>query len=82
MGDVLGPALAAALRADGPIDIKAIIGQMVQMGDEGHNRNRAGTLMLLRDLLPALIEHAACRRPRWPGWPASSAATTTSSSTW
>ena len=28
------------------------IGQMVQMGDEGHNRNRAGTLMLLRDLLP------------------------------
>jgi hypothetical protein len=31
---------------------------MVQMGDEGHNRNRAGTLMLLRDLLPSLVEHA------------------------
>jgi hypothetical protein len=31
---------------------------MVQMGDEGHNRNRAGTLMLLRDLMPALIEHS------------------------
>ena len=29
---------------------------MVQMGDEAHNRNRAGTLMLLRDLLPAMIE--------------------------
>jgi hypothetical protein len=29
---------------------------MVQMGDEGHNRNRAGTLMLLRDLLPHLVE--------------------------
>jgi Protein of unknown function (DUF1116) len=28
------------------------------MGDEGHNRNRAGTLMLLRDLLPAVTEHA------------------------
>jgi hypothetical protein len=26
------------------------------MGDEGHNRNRAGTLMLLRELLPDLIE--------------------------
>jgi hypothetical protein len=43
MGEVLGPGLAAALRARGPIDIKAIVGQMVQMGDEGHNRNRAGT---------------------------------------
>jgi hypothetical protein len=55
MGAVLGPAFAAALRAHGPIDVKAIIGQMVQMGDEGHNRNRAGTLMLLRDLLPDII---------------------------
>src|SRR6266702_3888447 len=26
------------------------------MGDEAHNRNRAGTLMLLRDLLPSMIE--------------------------
>ncbi|WP_420123837.1 DUF1116 domain-containing protein, partial [Nakamurella sp.] len=55
MGSVLGPALADAVRAAGPIDITAIVGQMVQMGDEGHNRNRAGTLMLLRELLPALI---------------------------
>jgi hypothetical protein len=55
MSDVLGPALAAAVRAAGPVDITAIVGQMVQMGDEGHNRNRAGTLMLLRELLPALI---------------------------
>ena len=59
MSDVLGPALQAAVRTaaiqpTGPIDIKAIIGQMVQMGDEGHNRNRAGTLMLLRELFPHL----------------------------
>jgi hypothetical protein len=58
MRDVLGPAFAAALRAHGPVDIKALVGQMVQMGDEGHNRNRGGTLMLLRDLLPAMVEHA------------------------
>jgi Protein of unknown function (DUF1116) len=56
MGSVLGPALAAALRTTGPVDVKALVGQMVQMGDEGHNRNRAGTLMLLRDLLPSLVE--------------------------
>ena len=55
MAEVLGPALGIAVRAAGPIDITAIIGQMVQMGDEGHNRNRAGTLMFLREILPALI---------------------------
>jgi hypothetical protein len=55
MADVLGPALAIAVKAAGPVDITAIIGQMVQMGDEGHNRNRAGTLMFLREILPALI---------------------------
>ena len=56
MGDVLGPALQAALRAHGPVDVRALVGQMLTMGDEGHNRNRAGTLMLLRDLLPDLVE--------------------------
>ena len=28
---------------------------MLQMGDEGHNRNRAGTLMMLKEWLPDLI---------------------------
>jgi hypothetical protein len=55
MTDVLGPLLQTAVRAHGPIDIKAILSQMVQMGDEAHNRNRAGTLMFLRELLPDLI---------------------------
>ncbi|MGE5131332.1 MAG: DUF1116 domain-containing protein [Gemmatimonadota bacterium] len=55
MSAVLGPLLQAAVRAHGPVDITAILAQMVQMGDEAHNRNRAGTLMLLRDLLPAMI---------------------------
>ena len=55
MANVLGPLLQKAVRAHGPVDIKAIIAQMLQMGDEGHNRNRAGTLMFLRDILPSLI---------------------------
>ncbi|MGH3509181.1 MAG: DUF1116 domain-containing protein, partial [Nocardioidaceae bacterium] len=42
-----------------PLDVSAILAQMLQMGDEGHNRNRAGTLMLLRDLLPSMIESGA-----------------------
>jgi hypothetical protein len=52
MSAVLGPLLQAAVRRHGPVDLSAILAQMVQMGDEAHNRNRAGTLMLLRDLLP------------------------------
>jgi len=56
MTDVLGPILQTAVRAGDPIDIKAIISQMVQMGDEGHNRNRAGTLMFMREILPAMID--------------------------
>ncbi len=56
MSAVLGPVLQAAIRANGPIDVTAILAQMVQMGDEAHNRNRAGTLMLLRELMPAVIE--------------------------
>jgi len=60
MADVLGPLLASAVRtvrdAAGGVDVKAIVAQMLQMGDEGHNRNRAGTLMLLRELLPAMID--------------------------
>jgi len=60
MTAVLGPLLRLAVRAaPAGIDVKAIIAQMVQMGDEGHNRNRAGTLMFLRDVLPALIESGA-----------------------
>jgi succinyl-CoA synthetase alpha subunit len=59
MNSVLGPILQQAVRArvdgEGAIDIKGIIAQMLQMGDEGHNRNRAGSLMLLRELLPTMI---------------------------
>jgi hypothetical protein len=64
MGDVLGPLLRQAVRTvrdsgAGPVDVTGILTQMLQMGDEAHNRNRAGTLMLLRDLSPAMVTGAA-----------------------
>ena len=60
LGDVLGPLLQASVRSvissgQGPVDVTGILTQMLQMGDEAHNRNRAGTLMLLRDLSPAMV---------------------------
>ncbi len=59
MSAVLGPLLQTAVRSHGVVDVKAIAAQMLQMGDEGHNRNRAGTLMFLRELLPDLIDSGA-----------------------
>jgi hypothetical protein len=56
MNSVLGPLLKAAVRATGPVDVTGILTQMLQMGDEAHNRNRAGTLMLLRDLSPTMVD--------------------------
>jgi hypothetical protein len=55
MQHVLGPVLAAALRRHGPIDVGSLIASMVHMGDEGHNRNRAGTSLLVRALAPDLV---------------------------
>ncbi|MGY1662517.1 DUF1116 domain-containing protein [Geodermatophilus sp. SYSU D00705] len=56
MRDVLGPVLQKAVRSMAePLDVKAILAQMLQMGDEGHNRNRAGSLMTLRELSPAIV---------------------------
>lgn len=55
MRDVLGPVLAEAVESHGPVDVKAYLPQMLQMGDEGHNRNRSATLMFLRDLLPHIV---------------------------
>ena len=80
MTDVLGPLLQQSVRATGPFDIRAILAQMLQMGDEGHNRNRAGSLMLLRELLPASSPPTAPRATS-PRRCASPAPTSTSSST-
>ncbi len=51
----LAPILAAALERRGPIDMKNLIAQVLQMGDEGHNRNRAGTSLFIRELAPFLV---------------------------
>jgi hypothetical protein len=50
----LGPALSEVLRAGGPIDLKAITAQALQMGDEGHNRNVAATSLFTRMIAPTV----------------------------
>jgi len=56
MEEVLYPTLSRALESiPKGIDIKSIIAQALYMGDECHNRNRAGTSLFLRAIAPALI---------------------------
>ncbi|MGI5321786.1 DUF1116 domain-containing protein [Actinomadura nitritigenes] len=64
MGEVLGPALRAAVRRHGPLDLMAVIAQALQMGDELHNRNRAATSLLLRELAPDLAAAEEVPRDR------------------
>jgi len=52
--DGLAPLLREAIEKHGPIDLRSLIAQALQMGDEGHNRNRAGTSLLIRELAPFL----------------------------
>ncbi len=56
MDGVLYPALKAALAVSGPIDLRSMITQALHMGDECHNRNRAGTSLFIRAIAPALVE--------------------------
>lgn len=55
MEEVLAPALAQALARAGSIDLRSLIAQALQMGDEGHNRNRAATSLVIRALAPHLV---------------------------
>ena len=55
METVLYPALDRAVRSmDSCVDIKNLIAQALYMGDECHNRNKAGTSLFLRAISPAL----------------------------
>ncbi len=58
MRDVAAPVLSAAIEAAGGIDLRALIAEALQMGDEGHNRNRAASNLLLKALAPSVARCA------------------------
>ena len=64
--EVLGPALGEAIRPAGGVDVRAIIAQALQMGDECHNRNRAASALLIKALAPhiAALDRPAVDRER------------------
>jgi hypothetical protein len=54
MNGTMAPALAGAV-GDG-IDLRALLAEALHMGDEGHNRNKAGSLLFLKQLAPRLSD--------------------------
>ncbi|MCC5911404.1 MAG: DUF1116 domain-containing protein [Clostridiaceae bacterium] len=55
----LYPLLKKAIELSGGIDMKSMIAQQLQMGDEGHNRNKAGTSLLIRTIAEYVVKTKA-----------------------
>ena len=56
MGKILAPALCMALKQSKGVNLKNIAAQALQMGDECHNRNVAGTSLFLQEIMPLLLK--------------------------
>jgi hypothetical protein len=56
MNDFLAPVLARAIELLDGLDLRTLIAEALHMGDEGHNRNKAGSLLFLKLLAPAIAK--------------------------
>ncbi len=58
MEEVMAPVLTGAIEASGGIDIRALLAEALHMGDEGHNRNKAGSILFTTKLAPFIAMEA------------------------
>ncbi len=58
MNEVMGPMLDDALFVSDGLDLRALVAEALHMGDEGHNRNKAGSLIFTKLLAPLLARTA------------------------
>ncbi len=57
MRDILGPTLSKALAVtDDGLNVNVIIAKAITMGDEFHQRNIAATLVLLKEIVPFILQ--------------------------
>jgi hypothetical protein len=59
MNSSLAEVLAEALALTEGIDIRALLAESLHMGDEGHNRNKAGSIMFTTKLAPLIAQTSA-----------------------
>ena len=58
MEEVMAPVLAGAIEASDGLDIRALLAEALHMGDEGHNRNKAGSILYTTKLAPFIAKAA------------------------
>ncbi|MEE9561673.1 MAG: DUF1116 domain-containing protein, partial [Thermoanaerobaculia bacterium] len=58
INEQMAPVLAAALAESEGLDMRALVAEALHMGDEGHNRNKAGSLLFLKLLAPLVARVA------------------------
>jgi hypothetical protein len=58
MAESVAPGFQAALKVRGPVDVFGLCAQAIAMGDDCHMRHQAATMLLLREVLPAMSERA------------------------
>ena len=58
MEEVMAPVLAGAIEASGGVDIRALLAEALHMGVEGHNRNKAGSIIYTTKLAPFIAKAA------------------------
>ena len=56
MEEVMAPVLGKAIEMSGGIDIRVLLAEALHMGDEGHNRNKAGSIMFTKNLAPYIVK--------------------------
>ena len=58
MNGVMAPVLRSAIEASGGMDIRTLLAEALHMGDEGHNRNKAGSILFTKNLAPFISKAA------------------------
>jgi Protein of unknown function (DUF1116) len=55
MEEVMAPVLGKAIEMAGGIDMRVLLSESLHMGDEGHNRNKAGSILFTKNLAPYIV---------------------------
>ncbi len=56
MEEVMAPVLGKAIEMSGGIDMRVLLAEALHMGDEGHNRNKAGSVLFIKNLAPYIVK--------------------------
>lgn len=64
MNKEMAPVIKTAIETAGGIDLRTLLAEALHMGDEGHNRNKAGSLLFTKLLAPHVAEQGVAAEVR------------------